>query len=272
MDYQTNVEPSLIKDENNIARLCNELSLLVITENEETVINELKIKYSSYINKSKPIEYAQLTKFIFEEENKRPGNLLSNLTSLIEYMEKNNSKSEEEEKICFFFNKLLVHYNLATVQRQYIINKITAITFDEVQKKQLEDKFNESIKKTETKFFRTINNTLKNHVAVLGIFTSIVFTFIGGFNFATSILQNISNTSFYKLLVLAIIIGMTLYVLLTLLYNFIFKILDKKESLIDERHIVCIGFIIFIAVLSLIIAFYFDMKICPQLYKQLISN
>ena len=64
----------------------------------------------------------------------------------------------------------------------------------------------------------------KDYITILGIFSSIVITFVAGMVFSSSILNNINKVSIYRLTFVIILIAMMLFNLLNLLLDFIAKV------------------------------------------------
>ena len=64
----------------------------------------------------------------------------------------------------------------------------------------------------------------KDYITILGIFSSIVITFVAGMVFSSSILNNIDKVSIYRLTFVIILIAMMLFNLLNLLLDFIAKV------------------------------------------------
>lgn len=77
-----------------------------------------------------------------------------------------------------------------------------------------------------------------DYITILGIFATIVVTFVGSFAFSSSVLQNIHSVSFTKLVVIACIIGLVFCNMVWLLADFIVSLTSKKLNL--KIHIPCI--------------------------------
>lgn len=73
----------------------------------------------------------------------------------------------------------------------------------------------------------------KQYITILGIFSSVVITFVAGMTFSTSILGNIDKASIYRLIFIISLVGLGLFNLVYLLLTFIHRIADenmKSES------------------------------------------
>ncbi len=68
---------------------------------------------------------------------------------------------------------------------------------------------------------KRLEDTQKEYITILGIFSSIVLAFIGGMIFSTSVLQNIGNGSIFRILAAVLIIAFTFLNMLFILVRFI---------------------------------------------------
>ena len=59
------------------------------------------------------------------------------------------------------------------------------------------------------------------YITILGIFASIVLAFTGGMTFSTSVLENISSSSIYRIIVISLILGLILFNVIWLLIDFL---------------------------------------------------
>ena len=100
----------------------------------------------------------------------------------------------------------------------------------EAQISQSRDTFISEIEETKKDTETQIKSIEKEYIAILGIFASIILTFVGGMAFSTSVLQNISSVSIYRLLLtvdfLAVVLINTIYILI----RFILVINEKNTS------------------------------------------
>lgn len=65
------------------------------------------------------------------------------------------------------------------------------------------------------------------YITILGIFASIVLAFTGGMTFSTSVLENISSSSIYRIIVISLILGLILFNIIWLLIDFLRDINGK---------------------------------------------
>lgn len=103
------------------------------------------------------------------------------------------------------------------------------------------DIFANSIEDAKNNLQKEIKGVEKEYISILGIFASIVLTFVGGITFSTSVLQNISNISIYRLLLVVDFLAFVLFNVVYILVKFIFTINNKDARLFDIRtiNIVC---------------------------------
>lgn len=108
------------------------------------------------------------------------------------------------------------------------------------------NRLNRKIADSETAIENTqkkVEQSEKQYVAILGIFASVVLTFIGGITFSTSVLQNIHQGSIYRIVFVCLVIGIVLIDVLYLLFYFIFRIV-KEKRIFNIRAIIIINAVI----------------------------
>lgn len=71
----------------------------------------------------------------------------------------------------------------------------------------------------------------REYTAILGIFASIVLTFIGGIVFSTSVLQNIGAVSVYRLAAIVLLIGMVLSNMLYGLFYYVNHLIYNNKKI-----------------------------------------
>lgn len=72
-----------------------------------------------------------------------------------------------------------------------------------------------------------INNAQKEYIAILGIFSAVILTFTGGIAFTTSVLENLHQSSFYRLVLVVALIGLVLCNVFYLLFLCIQNLMDR---------------------------------------------
>ena len=71
----------------------------------------------------------------------------------------------------------------------------------------------------------------REYIAILGIFASIVLTFIGGIVFSTSVLQNIGAVSVYRLAAIVLLVGMVLSNMLYGLFYYVNQLIYNNKKI-----------------------------------------
>lgn len=96
-----------------------------------------------------------------------------------------------------------------------------------------------------------LSQTQKEYVAILGIFAAIVLAFTGGFAFSTSVLENLHSGSIYRVVLVALIIGL---VIINILFGLFFY-LDRLISTKKEKRIapLIIANVVIVALIGLTI-------------------
>lgn len=88
----------------------------------------------------------------------------------------------------------------------------------------------ESIQKEMEESQKRIDNAQKEYIAILGIFAAVVITFVGGIAFSTSVLQNIHQSSIYRIVFICLLIGLVLLNVICALFYFIERIVKSKDE------------------------------------------
>ena len=75
----------------------------------------------------------------------------------------------------------------------------------------------------------------KEYISILGIFAAIVLAFVGGITFSTSVLQNISSVSVFRLLLIVDFLAFVLINIIHILVKFIFTINEKDAKIFNVK-------------------------------------
>lgn len=111
------------------------------------------------------------------------------------------------------------------------------------------------IKDSTDKFTEITNNKIdklqKDYVAILGIFASVVITFVAGISLSNSTLAALKEAgdNFYTLVFLAILIAMFIFNSLRALFDFLLKITDRKNPFETVPLFTCDFNIIFVVMM-----------------------
>lgn len=161
--------------------------------------------------------------------------------------------------------KLFDHTNLEVARINYTKQLNNATKSDLASTKELLKKQREEFDNTKSET-ETIQNTLREetekankkiednqkqmqneYVTILGIFAAIVLAFTGGMTFSSSVLNNISKASVYRLSLISFIIGLVFFNLIWVLIDFVRDINGKtirKKWLFVVVNIIMVGGII----------------------------
>lgn len=109
---------------------------------------------------------------------------------------------------------------------------------NEIEFRNATKKYNEEIEMNQKKM-------QNEYITILGIFASIVLSFTGGLAFSSSVLNNISSVSIYRLSFIAFVIGLVFFDLIWVLLDFIRdingKVIRKKWLFIVVNIIMILG-------------------------------
>lgn len=161
--------------------------------------------------------------------------------------------------------KLFDHTNLEVARINYTKQLNNATKSDLASTKELLKKQREEFDNTKSET-ETIQNALREetekankkiednqkqmqneYVTILGIFAAIVLAFTGGMTFSSSVLNNISKASVYRLSLISFIIGLVFFNLIWVLIDFVRDINGKtirKKWLFVVVNIIMVGGII----------------------------
>lgn len=148
---------------------------------------DIKDKILSYYKTNKKHRYSFIASYIMSKANKVETNLTNiceNLQSLIDNMPKDNNHKYRLEK-------LYDHINLELVRVNYTKEIKSSLSQSE-RKIQNIDERNQNIQKE-------LENSRTQYITILGIFASIVITFMAGISFSNAVFSNIGKAPFYQL-------------------------------------------------------------------------
>lgn len=198
--------------------LCDDLKRESILYNPPTTINLIK-----GFHKTKPLSrralYSEISNIVFSLGDEECGTFASNLDSLLKYIQ--DEKNKVPDYCVKFTIKVYDHFNLACKQKEMSSKHMEKV------KNAIKESTHRAIEDVKKEIKEETKKAEKNYITILGIFSSIVLTFVGGLTFSTSVLENINAISIYRLL---LIIGLLAFVLVNVIYllvRFITAINDK---------------------------------------------
>lgn len=181
------------------------------------------------------------------------------------YIPKNNDENGQLIDISKEILKLYDHTNLDISRINYTTTMVgetkaelakTKVLVEELEAKiktaeeHLKNVSDQNIEKV-TEMAETIKDgqkdMQKDYITILGIFAAIILAFTGQFAFSGSILENIGSSTAYRLVLIALIIGLVFFNLIWVLIDFIREICGKENSEASKRK--WIWFAIFNAIL-----------------------
>lgn len=99
-----------------------------------------------------------------------------------------------------------------------------------------------------------IRNQQKEYIAILGIFAAVVLAFTGGIAFSTSVLNNIAQVSVYRIVLLALVIGLVLVNTLFGLFYYINKIVCREGKILP---LLISNLILIVLIAAVVLAWHF---------------
>lgn len=238
----------LVVSKKKIKSICTALCIESKDYDPQKTITTIRGYLNSKTNKER-ILYSEITSFVYHLEEVKQGNFITNIEKLLIYaLDDNNSVEEDCSKIVI---KIYDHIHLAISQKGMAIDTqetANKVIFNKLQsvKKDVKEELSTDTKRIE-----------KEYITILGIFAAIVFAFIGGITFSSSVLQNIDAVSIYRLLIVIDLLAMILINSIYVLVKFIMHINDKGKSLFQICNL---NIIMLLIAILIIIAWLLDAK------------
>lgn len=224
-----------------INAICKALSMETQKYTPQKTVENINV-YIAFPNKLDRILYSEISNYVFSLEMAERGIFATNLDKLLLYsLDKKNNVSEDSKKLII---KIYDHCQLALHQIENA-NNIFANSIDEAK---------ENLQKQ-------IKGIEKEYISILGIFASIVLAFVGGITFSTSVLQNISSTSVFRLLLVVDFLAFVLINVIYILVKFIFTINEKNAEIFNIKTLNAACLIIAIVI---IISWLFNVNQIPD--------
>lgn len=201
--------------------LSNDQGILETDREREEIYNRLERLYYSK-NTEKPFRhfysdiFAVLTQLKADSKYGDINILGQNIAEIQKrYKAKNKDENGEIINIQDNIDKLYDHISLDIARIGYSDKSDHELLKDDTLKNisseinSLNAKIQEAENKNK-KITKKINNSQKEYIAILGIFAAIVLAFTTGTTFTASVLQNITQTNIYKIILVVLIIGLIL--------------------------------------------------------------
>ncbi|BEU88685.1 hypothetical protein TAMA11512_21490 [Selenomonas sp. TAMA-11512] len=159
-------------------------------------------------------------------------------------IEENGNGGLIDDTLCKKIAKLYDHVNLDIARIAYTRNIANEL-------KNKHENMSYQLKAMKDEAEQAQRSMQREYITILGIFSSIVITFVAGMAFSTSILGNIDKASIYRLILIIAIVGLGLFNLVNLLLRFIQRINRGYELERDEnaKQIETINTVIFLIII-----------------------
>lgn len=175
---------------------------------------------------------------MFKEDDKYKLDFLSiNIIELQSFIEKDCAAGNDEfAGIAGHVDKLCDYINLEIGRLYYYLINNSKIKDLEAKLSDVNLSVNETTDKLATindfsdDVKEKVQNLQRDSITILGIFASIVLTFTGGMIFSSSVLENIGNASAYRVIIIALIIGLVIINAVISLIMYIGKIVRFKDE------------------------------------------
>lgn len=228
--------------------ICKALSMNTQTYDPQKTVENISV-YISSINKLDRILYSEISNYVYSLEISGRGIFATNVEKLLLYSLDDNHKVKDDCKKIIV--KIYDHSQLALHQIENANNI-----------------FANSIEEAKENLQNQIKGVEKEYISILGIFAAIVLTFVGGITFSTSVLQNISTVSVFRLFLIVDFLAFILINVIYILVKFIFTINEKNAVLFNIKtlNISCIIIAIIIVISWILNANqipYFVLKFLP---------
>lgn len=212
---ETKEEDKDKKLEEIIVLLCEKGDL---SSQTDQIIKDLKEIYEGeYRHK-----YSKITTIILNSTRDKEQafmTLTQNIRTLQEIQD-----NKEVESIKPKLEKLYDHMNLECIRLQDFDEKMSRV-------KDVSNKLEDDLNKNYKKLSEELNKQQTQYITILGIFASIVLTFVGGLAFSTSVLSNIDKANAYRLVFVMAFIALFFWeYFVSAFFFFIKNILIKREK------------------------------------------
>lgn len=169
----------------------------------------------AYIRAGDRIIYSEITNIVYNMSPEEQGTFNTNLESLMTFvLSKDSTVSVDVQDSVI---RLWDHVHLAMRQvgnAKEILEKSTAETKEKL--------YNE--------LYSEFKGIEKEYITILGIFASIIISFVAGITFSTSVLENMHSVSIYRLTLVILLIAFVLLNCINLLIRYIFR-LNKADDI-----------------------------------------
>ena len=238
------------KRQDDLKECLKEMSVKIFTPNDlESMLKRLKGIYSAKFRHSYADFFHLITESWDENHPDALDSISNNIEMLRQLLEQKMSAGEKGYTPSFYSSlcKLSDHINLEIGRFNYYrlkdenmrfledrVDNITKkVSHSEQMAKDAEEMVNTSQSKLQgdlEEAQKEIKNIEKEYIAILGIFSSVVLTFTAGIAFSTSVLENIHQTSVYRLILGVLLIAFVLINVIFLLFHYVDKMVHGEDT------------------------------------------
>ena len=203
-------------------------------ENDD--LRKIAVKLKGLYTNNFRHSYSQFYPLILEiakvENNYNLDFLSENLENIRILVERDYFEGEKEfkglynplSKLSDHLNLEIARYNHYTASENSTKDILQQNRKMEITLKEAQEALDDSKKRAES--------MQTEYTTILGIFAAIILAFTGTITFSSSVLENIHQSSIYRLIIITLIIGFVSFNIIVILIEFIIKI-NKKELLTD---------------------------------------
>lgn len=236
---------------------------------EEDGLREIAVKLKGLYTNNFRHSYSQFYPLIIgiakEEKEYNLDFLSENLENIRILVEKDYFEGEKEFKGLYNpLSKLSDHLNLEIARYNHYTVSENSTKDILQQNKKMENTLQEAQKALDDSKKRA-ENMQTEYTTILGIFAAIILAFTGTITFSSSVLENIHQSSIYRLIIITLIIGFVAFNIIAILIEFIVKI-NKKELLTDttsksgfmNTKVIAFDIIVIIGIVITCLAYRYD--------------
>ncbi len=227
---------------------CRKIIKYLVVDNEtklEDWLNELR----KYIQEYRRLSYTAIADYVYNKcEKSDIKKIQVNLKAVIGYLKSKIPFSDEkDDKLYEIVLKLEDNIGLSQKQVEYV----EKVKEKEEKVKNLENDIKEASNR--------IQDTEKNYIAILGIFSAVVLAFTANLAFSSSVLENIHKSSFYMVGFAVTMIAFFIINVIISLFHFIEVLTRIDEKRFITRWSFAVPNIVIVVIFFLLgVAWYFD--------------
>ncbi|WP_300692382.1 MULTISPECIES: hypothetical protein [Helicobacter] len=205
----------------------NILEILSQTNFQGDILEKIK----NFYEKHERHKYSTISKYLdkFQYLEGKIDNIVLNINNIIDKLEKTEENKDIKRKLI----KLQDHIALEIIRIKHIqeVYEKAEESRQKAEESILEaSRINSSVKTMKEE----IQESKKSYIVILGIFASIIVSFVGGFSYSNATFSNIHNASIYRLVFvmsfMALFIGNIIFALLRFLKEVALKTAEQKKD------------------------------------------